>query len=142
MAKNKVKKIIWLSPDTWEKIEKHAFLSEEKQSISAFIGTAVDHYCCDLDSMEYHNIITSETARVIRDNIRNLENHLAFILYNIAGEQATIDLILADKLLELQDAEIRDTRNDAYDLVRKRHGFISFKDAVDNARSLAESRDT
>ena len=104
------------------------------QTRSAFIEEAVSFYCCELDSKTHQNVITSETARVIRDNIKNLENHLAYILYNIAGEQANMGLILADRLLNMTDEEIRATRNDAYDIIRRRCGFISFADAMENAR--------
>lgn len=81
------------------------------------------------------------SARVIRDNIKNLENRIAYVLFNIAGEQANMGLLLADKLLNLPDDDIRATRNDAYDIVRRRKGFISFTDAIENARYDPESDD-
>ena len=106
---------------------------------SAFLEEAVRFYCCELDSKTHQNVITSETARVIRDNIKKLENHLAYILFNVAGEQANLSLLLADRLLNMSDEEIRATRNDAYDIIRRRSGFISFSDAMDNARFDPES---
>ena len=109
------------------------------QTRSAFVEEAVRFYCCELDSKTHQNVITSEMARVVRDNIKNLENHLAYILYNIAGEQANMGLILADRLLNMSDEDIRATRNDAYDIIRRRCGFISFSDAMDNARFVPES---
>ncbi len=111
------------------------------QTRSAFIEEAVRFYCCELDSKTHQNVITSETARVIRDNIKNLENHLAYILFNIAAEQANMGLILADRLLNMNDEDIRATRNDAYDIIRRRSGFISFSDAMDNARFNPESEE-
>ena len=109
------------------------------QTRSAFLEEAVHFYCCELDSKTHQNVITSETARVIRDNIKKLENHLAYILFNVAGEQANLSLLLADRLLNMSDEEIRATRNDAYDIIRRRSGFISFSDAMDNARFDPES---
>ena len=109
------------------------------QTRSAFLEEAIRFYCCELDSKTHQNVITSETARVIRDNIKKLENHLAYILFNVAGEQANLSLLLADRLLNMSDEEIRATRNDAYDIIRRRSGFISFSDAMDNARFDPES---
>ena len=109
------------------------------QTRSAFLEEAIRFYCCELDSKTHQNVITSETARVIRDNIKKLENHLAYILFNVAGEQANLSLLLADRLLNMSDEEIRATRNDAYDIIRRRSGFISFADAMDNARFDPES---
>ena len=109
------------------------------QTRSAFLEEAVRFYCCELDSKTHQNVITSETARVIRDNIKKLENHLAYILFNVAGEQANLSLLLADRLLNMSHEEIRATRNDAYDIIRRRSGFISFSDAMDNARFDPES---
>ncbi len=126
--------------DVSELIDSHINTANVR-SRSAFIEEAVRFYCCELDSKTHQNIITSETARVIRDNIKNLENRLAYILFNVAGEQATIELLLADKLLDLSDEEIRATRNDAYGIIRKRSGFISFADAMKNARYVAKDGD-
>ena len=111
-----------------------SLVSANVRSRSELVEQAVRYYCCDLDSKKHQNVITSETARVIRDNIKNLENRLAYILFNVAGEQANMGLLLADRLLDMSDEDIRATRNDAYDIIRRRHGFISFRDAMDNAR--------
>ena len=108
---------------------------------SSFVEEAVRFYCCELDSKTHQNVITSETARVIRDNVKNLENRLAYILFKIAGEQANLGLLLADRLLNMSDEDIRATRNDAYDIVRSRNGFISFADAIENARYTPESNE-
>lgn len=106
---------------------------------SAFIDEAIRFYCCELDSKTHQNVITTETARVIRDNIKNLDNHIAYVLFNVAGEMANMNLLLADRLLNMSDEDIRATRNDAYDIVRRRKGFISFADAIENARYDPES---
>ena len=133
---NKKSYCFWLYPETDEKIDAHLRTSHCR-SRSEFINDAVDFYCCELDESQHRNVIATETARIIRDNIQNLENHMAYILYKIAGEQANMGLLLADQLLNLPVEAIREYRNDAYDLIRKRSGFISFEDAMDNAKQIA-----
>ena len=140
-AKNpKIKYGFRIHEDISQLIDSHIPVANT-QTRSAFIEEAVRFYCCELDSKTHQNVITSETARVIRDNIKNLENHLAYILFNIAAEQANMGLILADRLLNMNDEDIRATRNDAYDIIRRRSGFISFSDAMDNARFDPESEE-
>ena len=140
-AKNpKIKYGFRIHEDISQLIDSHVPVANT-QTRSAFIEEAVRFYCCELDSKTHQNVITSETARVIRDNIKNLENHLAYILFNIAAEQANMGLILADRLLNMNDEDIRATRNDAYDIIRRRSGFISFSDAMDNARFDPESEE-
>ncbi len=138
--KPKIKYGFRIHEDISQLIDSHVPVANT-QTRSAFIEEAVRFFCCELDSKTHQNVITSETARVIRDNIKNLENHLAYILYNIAGEQANMGLILADRLLNMTDEEIRATRNDAYDIIRRRSGFISFSDAMNNARFDPESEE-
>ena len=140
-AKNpKIKYGFRIHEDISQLIDSHIPVANT-QTRSAFIEEAVRFYCCELDSKTHQNVITSETARVIRDNIKNLENRLAYILFNIAAEQANMGLILADRLLNMNDEDIRATRNDAYDIIRRRSGFISFSDAMDNARFDPESEE-
>ena len=134
----KIKYGFRIHEDISQMIDSHLTVANV-QTRSAFLEEAVRFYCCELDSKTHQNVITSETARVIRDNIKKLENHLAYILFNVAGEQANLSLLLADRLLNMSDEEIRATRNDAYDIIRRRSGFISFADAMDNARFDPES---
>ena len=134
----KIKYGFRIHEDISQMIDNHLTVANV-QTRSAFLEEAVRFYCCELDSKTHQNVITSETARVIRDNIKKLENHLAYILFNVAGEQANLSLLLADRLLNMSDEEIRATRNDAYDIIRRRSGFISFSDAMDNARFDPES---
>ena len=98
-------------------IDSHIAQTSAK-SRSDFVCDAIDFYCCELDSDNHRNVITTEMSRVIRDNIKNLENHLAHILFKLAVEQA---------------------KSAAYDIVRRNNGFISFEDAIADARSIAES---
>lgn len=137
MKKQKTKYGFHISEEVSDLIDTHLSVSNCRNR-SEYVEEAIRRYAMELDQKTHQNIITSETARVIRDNIKNLENRLAYILFNVAGEQANIGLLLADKLLDLSDEEIRATRNDAYNIVRKRSGFISFIDAMNNARAVAE----
>ena len=130
----------YLSDKTNTLIDSHLAQTSAK-SRSEFVCDAIEHYCCELDSENHRNVITIETSRVVRDNIRNLENHLAHILFKIAGEQATINLILADRLLDMNDPEIGAYHNAGYDLVRSQNGFISFENAIENARELSEKNE-
>ncbi|MBP5236387.1 MAG: hypothetical protein J6128_02505 [Clostridia bacterium] len=119
-------------------IDSHIAQTSAK-SRSDFVCDAIDFYCCELDSDNHRNVITTEMSRVIRDNIKNLENHLAHILFKLAVEQAKINLVLADKSFDMEDKEVSAYGNAAYDIVRRNNGFISFEDAIADARSIAES---
>lgn len=130
----------WLTESAEKQIQSHIEVTSAK-SRSDFICDAIEFYCSDLDSNNHRNVITAETSRVMRDNIKNLENHLAHILYKLAVEQAMINLILADKSFDMSDKELSAYRNAAHDSVRRSSGFISFDDAIDDARRLAESDD-
>ena len=134
----KIKYGFRIHQDVSDMIDSHLPVANT-QSRSSFIEEAVRFYCCELDSKTHQNVITTEMARVVRDNIKNLENHIAYVMFNVAGEMANMNLLLADRLLNLPDEDIRATRNDAYDIVRRRKGFVSFADAIDNARYDPES---
>ena len=95
------------------------------KSRSDFVCDAIDFYCCELDSDNHRNVITTEMSRVIRDNIKNLENHLAHILFKLAVEQAKINLVLADKSFDMEDKEVSAYGNAAYDIVRRNNGCRS-----------------
>lgn len=140
--KEKTKKgyYFWLSENAEKQIDSHLPLTAAK-SRSEFVCDAIEFYCCEMDSDNHRNVITSEMSRVVRDNIGSLESHLAHIMFKLAVEQANINLLLADKLFDMTDEEIRAYRNNAYDIVRKNNGFISFECAVDDARELSESDD-
>ncbi|MBR3640312.1 MAG: hypothetical protein IKN50_06875, partial [Clostridia bacterium] len=70
---------------------------------------------------------------VLQDNIKNVENHISATMFKMAGEQAVLSLLFADMLVEnLDRKELQRYRNEAYDLIRKRHGSIMFEDALAN----------
>ena len=139
-AKRKEGHYFYLSDKANTLIDSHMAQTPAK-SRSEFVCDAIDFYCCELDSDNHRNVITTETSRVIRDNIKNLENHLAHILFKLAVEQAKINLVLADKSFDMSDKEISAYGTAANDIVRRCKGFISFEDAIDDARRLAESDD-
>ena len=141
MAKKKIRKSIWLPASTWEMIEKHRD-QDAHQAINSFIEQAVKNYCCSLETETHKGILTSELMNAIRYVIKNSENHIAATLFKLAGEQATLSLIIADQIIkEIDEETMREYRNEAYDIIRKRHGVFSFPDAYENAKELAESED-
>lgn len=69
-------------------------------------------------------------------------NHIAAALFKLAGEQATLNLLIADRVFgDLDENAVRAYRNNAYDIVRKRHGVFSFEDAIEDAKTIAESEE-
>jgi len=78
--------------------------------------------------------------RVLQDNIKNVENHISATMFKMAGEQAVMGLILADKIIgDFSPETLRQYRNDAYEMVRRRHGHVTFDDAYENALEISES---
>ena len=141
MTDNKTKKSIWLPEETWKMIDSHRD-SDVRQSIAGFIDAAVKHYCCTMDSDTHKEILSEELIRVIRDNIKNAENHIASTLFKMAGEQAVMSLLFADRIVgDIDRDELRAYRNDAYNAVRRLHGVFTFDDALDNAEADIESED-
>ena len=116
--------------------------SDVRQSIAGFIDAAVKHYCCTMDSDTHKEILSEELIRVIRDNIKNAENHIASTLFKMAGEQAVLSLLFADRIVgDIDRDELRAYRNDAYNAIRRQHGVFMFDDALDNAEAEIESED-
>ena len=141
MAASKIKKSIWESAEIWEMIEKHRD-KDRHQSIAQFIEEAVRHYCCSSDTEDHKEILTRELMNALRYVIKGSENHIAATLFKMAGEQATLSLIIADQIIkEIDEETMREYRNEAYDIIRKRHGVFTFPDAYENAKELAESGD-
>ena len=141
MTDNKTKKSIWLPEETWKMIDSHRD-PDVRQSIAGFIDAAVKHYCCMMDNDTHKEILSEELIRVIRDIIKNAETHIASTLFKMAGEQAVLNLLIADRLIgEIDHEGISEYRNDAYNTIRKWHGVFTFDDAMDNAESINESED-
>ena len=90
----------------------------------------------------HKELLSQELIRVLQDNIKNVENHISSTIFKMAGEQATLSLIIADQIIkEIDEETMREYRNEAYDIIRKRHGVFSFPDAYENAKELSESED-
>ena len=137
----KSRKSIWLAEKTWQMIESHRD-KDIKQSIANFIDVAVRHYCCMLDNDSNREILTQELVSVIRDCIRNAEDHISATMFKMADEQAVLSLLFADLLVNHIDRrELQAYRNDAYDMIRKRHGILMFEDALENAEHVPEGGD-
>lgn len=138
MATKKIKRSIWLPASTWEMIEKYRD-RDARQPVAGFIDLAVKYYCCSFEAEAHKEILTRELINAIRFTIKDSENHIAATLFKLAGEQATLNLLIADQLVgDLDKDAIRAYRNAAYDIVRKRHGVFNFEDAIDDAETVAE----
>lgn len=138
MATKKIKRSIWLPASTWEMIEKYRD-RDAHQPVAGFIDLAVKYYCCSFEAEAHKEILTRELINAIRFTIKDSENHIAATLFKLAGEQATLNLLIADQLVgDLDKDAIRAYRNAAYDIVRKRHGVFNFEDAIDDAETVAE----
>ena len=131
----------WLEPDVYSQIEPHLYAADVKTR-SEFVNEAVRRYIGELDSKTSEEYVSRQIASVVRGAIGDTENHISRILFKLAGEQATLNLIIADRILgDVDDAMLKAYRNEAYDIVRKRQGVLSAKDARDNALSVSEDHE-
>ncbi len=105
----------------------------DSRSRSDFVEKAVRYYAASLGAEMHKELLSQEMIRVLQDNIKNVENHISSTMFKMAGEQAVLSLLFADMLVEnLDRKELQRYRNEAYDLIRKRHGSIMFEDALAN----------
>ena len=140
--KNKKGFYFWLDPEVDQQINAHLYVSKTR-SRSEFVNEAIRRYVCELDSETNKEYLSKGLTDLVRANIKDSENHIAASLFKLAGEQATLNLLLADLLVNNMDGNaIRTYRNMGYDIVRKRHGVFTFEDAMEDARSFAEGKDT
>ena len=131
----------YLSPEA-EKMIGASLDESNSRSRSDFVEKAIRYYAASLSADIHKEVLTRELTNAVKFNIKNSENHIAATLFKLAGEQATLNLLIADYLIgELDDNAVRTYRNAGYEIVRKRHGVFSFEDAVDDARAIAESED-
>ena len=114
----------------------------DASSRSEFVEKAIRYYAASLGADMHKEILSEELIRVIRDNIKNAENHIASALFKMAGEQAVLSLLFADRIVgDIDRDELRAYRNDAYNAIRRLHGVFMFEDALDNAEAEIESED-
>ena len=93
-------------------------------SRSDFVEKAILKYVAFLDKDK-----KSEEDRMIAA-VRNLEKHMASVLFKFAGEQALLNKFIVEQLdYTITPDELRRLRNNAYEIVRKRHGVFRFEDA-------------
>ena len=114
----------------------------DASSRSEFVEKAIRYYAASLGADMHKELLSEELIRVIRDNIKNAENHIASTLFKMAGEQAVLSLLFADRIVgDIDRDELRAYRNDAYNAIRRLHGVFMFDDALDNAEAEIESED-
>ena len=139
--KNKRGYYFWLDPDLDKQIDAHLYASNMK-SRSEFVNEAVRKYICELDSETNKEYLSEELLKAIRFAIRNSENHIASTIFKLAGEQATLNLIIADRVFKgLDDDAIRAYTDAGFESVRKHRGVFTFNDAIEDARTVAEGED-
>ena len=122
----------YLSPEADCMIDS-SLVASDSRSRSDFVEKAVRYYAASLGAEMHKELLSQELIRVLQDNIKNVENHISSTIFKMAGEQAVLSLLFADMLVEnLDRKELQRYRNEAYDLIRKRHGSIMFEDALAN----------
>ena len=122
----------YLSPEADCMIDS-SLVASDSRSRSDFVEKAVRYYAASLGAEMHKELLSQELIRVLQDNIKNVENHISSTMFKMAGEQAVLSLLFADMLVEnLDRKELQRYRNEAYDLIRKRHGSIMFEDALAN----------
>ena len=122
----------YLSPEADAMIDS-SLVASDSRSRSDFVEKAVRYYAASLGAEMHKELLSQELIRVLQDNIKNVENHISSTIFKMAGEQAVLSLLFADMLVEnLDRKELQRYRNEAYDLIRKRHGSIMFEDALAN----------
>lgn len=122
----------YLSPEADCMIDS-SLVASDSRSRSDFVEKAVRYYAASLGAEMHKELLSQELIRVLQDNIKNVENHISSTIFKMAGEQAVLSLLFADMLVEnLDRKELQRYRNEAYDLIRKRHGSIMFEDALTN----------
>ena len=122
----------YLSPEADCMIDS-SLVASDSRSMSDFVEKAVRYYAASLGAEMHKELLSQELIRVLQDNIKNVENHISSTIFKMAGEQAVMSLLFADMLVEnLDRKELQRYRNEAYDLIRKRHGSIMFEDALAN----------
>lgn len=131
----------YLTPEENEMIDA-SLVPADASSRSEFVEKAIRYYAASLGADMHKEILSEELIRVIRDNIKNAENHIASTLFKMAGEQAVLSLLFADRIVgDIDRDELRAYRNDAYNAIRRLHGVFMFEDALDNAEAEIESED-
>ena len=122
----------YLSPEADCMIDS-SLVASDSRSRSDFVEKAVRYYAASLGAEMHKELLSQELIRVLQDNIKNVENHISSTIFKMAGEQAVLSLLFADMLVEnLDRKELQRYRNEAYDLIRKRHGTIMFEDVLVN----------
>ncbi len=130
MKENKKNYGFWLDPEINQLIDENVSAGNA-HSRSDFVEKALRFYSKSLTGEG------SDNSKLMQE-LKSFESHMAHILFKVAGEQAIVNLIISDQIVSnIDDAAMREYRNTAYNLVRKSKGAISFKDALDDARIIA-----
>lgn len=130
----RVKKTYAFLPSVAELIETHKYASDGCEV--DFISDAIRTYCAELDGERSFDVLYERNARLFRSELNNSMNRIAHLLFKNAVELCKTNLMMGANVLDMSDEELRDLDNRAIDLVRKHHGFIYLKDAIEDELKL------
>lgn len=119
----------WLKPGTDEMINAHIDVADTR-SRSQLVDVAIRHYCCVLDAGSNQDLLSAEVIRIIKATVKDSENHIASMLFKVAGEMALQSYLIGELGVNLSDAQIQRIRNEAYNKVRRQHGIVQLEDTL------------
>ncbi len=119
-----------------------SLVAADARSRSEFTEKAIRFYAASLSADMHKEMLSQELIKVIRDNIKNAENHIASTLFKMAGEQAALFLLVSDKVYDSATPDvIRAYHDEAYGIIRRYHGVFTFDEALENAIEFSRNRE-
>lgn len=132
----KRKYTIWLKPELVHRIDALTEL-DNCQSRSEFTEKALRYYIGHLNSEDTTAFLSKALVSVLRGVLRDESNRFASLLFKLAVEEAMMMNVLASGL-EISEADLHALRGRCVAEVKRTNGKISFDDAVDFQKGIAE----
>ena len=104
-------------------------------SRSELIEAAVYEYISKREVARFADTVANIYEQINEQLMADFEDRIAKLLYKIAIELAQNNLLMG-RLFELDETDIYELRKHAYRLVKENKGRISFRKAVERARTL------
>lgn len=133
-APKRVKKTYAFLPSVAELIETHKHAANGCEI--DFISDAIRTYCAEIDGEKSLDILYERNARLYRAEINNAMNRIAHLLFKNAIEMCKTNLMIGANMLGMTDDELHDLDIRALELVRKHHGYIYIRKAIEDERNL------
>ena len=105
------------------------------RSQNEFVETALLYYCDHLTAVETSSFLTPALTAAIRGTVQDTENHICRLLFKLAVEMSMMMNVLASEL-EISPEELEKLRAKCVRDVKRTHGSITFKDAVEFQRGM------